>query len=184
MVAVRLFLILTLLCGAVYPLLTTGIAQLVFRSQANGSRIVRNGQLIGSEWIGQHREDPKYFWPRLSATSSFPYNSAISSGTNYGPHNPKLKEKREARAKALRDADPGNTTVIPEDLLTASGSGLDPHISPAAAAFQAPRIARLRGIPLDRINGLIAQHTTGPQLGLLGEPTVNVLQLNLSLDTL
>ncbi|MFN8595722.1 MAG: potassium-transporting ATPase subunit KdpC [Anaerolineae bacterium] len=180
--------LLTLLTGLIYPLLVTGIAQLIFPRQANGSLIVQNGQLVGSALIGQAFDDPKYFWGRLSATGTYPYNAfnaenlTASSGSNYGPLNPALLTMVQARIDALKKADPTNTKPIPVDLVTASGSGLDPHISPAAAAYQLDRVARARGLDPAVVQQLIDQHTQGRDLGLLGEPRVNVLELNLALD--
>ena len=176
-------LLFTLLTGIIYPLAVTGIAQVIFPHQANGSIITKNGKAVGSKLIGQQFEDPKYFWGRLSATAPYPYNGASSSGSNLGPNNPNLTAAVEARLKALREAEPGNTAKIPVDLATASASGLDPHISPAAAAYQAHRVARRRGLDETRVRELIAAHTEGAQLGFLGEPRVNVLRLNLALDT-
>lgn len=183
-------LLLTLLTGVAYPLLVTGLAQVVFPQQANGSLIVRDGQVVGSSLIGQSFDDPKYFWGRLSATGTVPYNSfnaenlTASSGSNYGPLNPALMEMVQARIDALKAADPTNTQPIPVDLVTASASGLDPHISPAAALYQLDRVARARGLDPAIVKQLIDQHTQGRDLGLLGEPRVNVLELNLALDGL
>jgi K+-transporting ATPase ATPase C chain len=182
--AVVLFILLTLITGVVYPLAVTGIAQLVFPNQANGSLIVRNGKTLGSELIGQSFDAPKYFWGRLSATSEYPYNAAASSGSNYGPLNPALFAAIQARVAALRAADPGNTQPIPVDLVTSSGSGLDPDISIAAAMFQVPRVARARGLTESAVLTLVNRYTEGRQLGYLGEPRVNVLQLNLALDAI
>ena len=179
-----MLLALTALTGILYPLLVTGIAQGLFPDAANGSLIEQNGKLAGSALIGQHFSDPKYFWGRPSATSPIPYNAATSSGSNLGPLNPALEAAVQARIAALKAADPSQIELIPVDLVTASASGLDPHISPAAAAWQAPRIARLRGLPLDVVGGLVAQHTQGRQLGVLGEARVNVLQLNLALNAM
>jgi len=182
--------ILTLLTGLLYPLVVTGIAQVVFPWQANGSLIVQNGRPVGSALLGQPFDDPTYFWGRLSATSHAPYTAfnaekqTGSSGSNYGPLNPALFEAVQGRIKALREADPTNTAPVPVDLVTASGSGLDPHISPAAAAYQASRVARARGLGEDALRQVVAQHTAGRTLGLLGEPRVNVLTLNLALDHL
>jgi K+-transporting ATPase ATPase C chain len=176
-----MLLALTVLTGILYPLLVTGIAQGLFPDAANGSLIEQNGNLAGSAMIGQPFSDPKYFWGRPSATGPTPYNAAASSGSNQGPLNPALEDAVKTRIAALKAADPSQTEPIPVDLVTASASGLDPHISPAAAAWQAPRIARLRGLPLDVVGGLIAQHTQGRQFGVLGEARVNVLQLNLAL---
>ncbi len=183
-----LLLALTVLTGGIYPLVVTGAAQLAFPHQANGSLIVSNGQAAGSELIGQAFDDPKYFWGRLSATGTFPYNTfnaenlTASSGSNYGPLSPALIEAAQGRIEALKAADPGNTAPIPVDLVTASGSGLDPQISSAAAEYQVPRVARERGLSEDAVRQLVAQHTAGRQFGFLGEPTVNVLLLNLALD--
>ncbi len=188
--ALAVLFVLTIVTGVAYPLVITGIAQLVFPRQANGSLIVQNGKAVGSELIGQQFSDPKYFWGRLSATGDYPYNAfnaqtlTGSSGSNYGPMNPALIKEVQDRIDALRKADPGNTAPIPVDLVTSSGSGLDPNISVAAALYQAPRVARLRGLPLDQVQKLIARYTQGRQLGFLGEPRVNVLELNLALDQL
>jgi K+-transporting ATPase ATPase C chain len=179
--ALVLLAALTVLTGVAYPLLVTGVAQAAFPRQANGSLIEREGKAIGSSLLGQPFDDPKYFWSRLSGTTPA-YNAQASTGTNLGPTNPALTDAAKARIEALRAADPGNADPIPVDLVTASGSGLDPHISPAAALYQAPRVARARGLDVDRVRTLIAQHTDGPQLGIFGEPGVNVLALNLALD--
>jgi len=178
------FLLLTVVTGIVYPLLVTGVAQLVFPEKANGSLMRSEGGYVGSDLIGQPFDDPKYFWGRLSATPDFPYNSASSSGSNMGPSNPALVEAVKARVEALQKADPGNQSSIPIDLVTASGSGLDPHISPAAALYQASRVARFRGLSEERVRALVDQFTEPRQWGLLGEPRVNVLRLNLALDGL
>ena len=175
-------LVLTILTGVVYPLIVTGLAQLLFPSQANGSLIVVDGKVVGSRLIGQPFDDPKYFWSRLSATSPAPYNGSASSGSNLGPLNDALTEAVRGRVDALRAADPGNTLPIPVDLVTASGSGLDPHISPAAARYQAARVARVRGLSEGQVLALVDQHTAGRQWGFLGEPVVDVLPLNLALD--
>ncbi len=178
------FLTLTILAGVLYPLLVTGVAQLIFPFQANGSLKGQQGKPIGSELIGQPFDDPKYFWGRLSATPDFPYNSASSSGSNLGPSNPALVEEVKARVEALQKADPGNKSSIPIDLVTSSGSGLDPHISPAAALYQASRVARFRGLSEERVRTLVDQFVDPRQWGFLGEPRVNVLRLNLALDGL
>lgn len=178
-----LFVSLTVLTGILYPAFITVAAQLIFPSQANGSLIQKNGVVIGSKLIGQQFDDPKYFWGRLSATSP-PYNASTSSGSNFGPMNPKLKEAVKSRLDKLRAADPENKLPVPIDLVTSSASGLDPHISIAAANYQKSRISRLRGIPENQIDELIATCTTGRFLGLLGEPIVNVLELNIALDEL
>ena len=175
-------LIFTLLTGVLYPLTVTGIAQIIFPSQANGSLITQNNQIIGSVLLGQNFTDAKYFWSRPSATAPMPYNAAASSGSNLGPTNPALQDAVQSRANALRAADPGNTAPIPIDLVTSSASGLDPDISVAAALYQAPRVARARGLDENAVRELIAQHTQPRVFGLLGELRVNVLQLNLALD--
>lgn len=182
--ALMALLIFTVLTGLLYPLVVTGIAQLVFPHQANGSLIVQNGQIVGSTLIGQQFTDPKYFWGRLSATGPYPYNAASSSGSNLGPTNPALLDEVKGRIAALKAADPSNTQPIPVDLVTSSGSGLDPDISVAAALYQLPRVARLRGLSESALRTLVDQYTHGRQLGFLGEPRVNVLQLNLALDAL
>jgi len=178
------FLLLTAVTGVFYPLLVTGIAQLAFPEKANGSLIRGDHGFVGSELIGQPFDDPKYFWGRLSSTPDFPYNSAASSGSNLGPSNPALVEAARARAKALRAADPENQSAIPLDLVTSSGSGLDPHISPAGALYQAPRVARIRGLSEEQVHKLVDKFTEGRQWGFLGEARVNVLKLNLALDGL
>lgn len=182
--ALLLFLLLSLITGVLYPLLVTLVSNAAMPEQAAGSLIKRDGRTIGSTLIGQNFSDPKYFWGRLSATGPYPYNGALSSGSNLGPLNPVLTDNVTARIDALRLADPDNTAPIPVDLVTASGSGLDPHISPAAAAYQAARVARVRGIAQTSMDTLVAEHTEGRQLGIFGEPRVNVLQLNLALDAL
>lgn len=173
---------LTLLTGGVYPAVVTGIAQLVFPRTANGSLLTAGGRIHGSHLIGQDFTEPKYFWPRPSATGPMPYNAAASGGSNLGPTNPALAQAVQERVTALRTTDPGNTAAVPIDLVTASGSGLDPHLSPAAAAYQTGRVARVRGLTVDSVQSLVNRYTTGRQLGVLGEPVVNVLALNLALD--
>ena len=180
--ALTAILIFTLMTGVIYPLAVTGVAQLVFPHQANGSLIVRNSQTVGSDLIGQQFDNPKYFWGRLSATGPFPYNAAASSGSNLGPSNPALLDAVKTRIAALKTADPTNTQPIPVDLVTASGSGLDPDISVAAALYQVPRVARARGMNEAAVITLVNQHTEGRQFGFLGEPRVNILKLNLALD--
>jgi K+-transporting ATPase ATPase C chain len=180
--AIVLFALLAIITGLIYPFVITGVAQAVFPRQANGSLIVKNGQAVGSELIGQPFDDPKYFWGRLSATSPFPYNAASSSGSNYGPLSSALMDEVEARIAALKAADPTNHQPIPVDLVTSSGSGLDPDISVAAALYQVPRVARARGLSEDQVRALVQQYTEGRQFGVLGEPRVNVLKLNLALD--
>jgi K+-transporting ATPase ATPase C chain len=173
---------LTLVTGLIYPLVVTGVAQVLFPHQAGGSIIEKGGKAIGSSLIGQPFDAPKYFWSRLSATGPFAYNAGASSGSNYGPLNDSLKSAVEARVAALREADPEQTGPIPVDLITASSSGLDPHISPAAAYYQIARVARVRGLNETTVRQLVDRHVEGRQLGFLGEPTVNVLELNLALD--
>jgi K+-transporting ATPase ATPase C chain len=174
--------VFTVVVGVAYPVLVTAIAQLAFPHRANGSLIVKDGKVVGSELIGQPFDDPKYFWSRPSATSPFPYNAGASSGSNLGPINPALGDAVTARVAALRAADPAATAPVPVDLVTASGSGLDPHISPAAALYQVGRVAKARKLDEASVRRLVDQHTEGRQLGFLGEPRVNVLALNLALD--
>ncbi len=182
--ALTLFILLSLITGLIYPLLVTGIGQALFPKQAAGSLIERDGKRVGSRLIGQNFTDPKYFWGRPSATGPYPNNAAASSGSNLGPLNPALKEAVEGRVKALRDADPGNAQPVPVDLVTASASGLDPHISPAAAEYQVARVARARGLAPETVRNLVVQQTEDRQWGIFGEPRVNVLELNLALDGL
>jgi K+-transporting ATPase ATPase C chain len=180
--ALMVLLLLTLVTGVAYPLLVTGIAQAVFPSQAQGSLIVKDGKIVGSRLIGQPFDDPKYFWSRPSATSPFTDNAGSSSGSNLSPTNPDLVKAVQARVNALRAADPANTAPVPVDLVTASGSGLDPHISPAAALYQVARVARVRKLDSETVRQLVERHIEGRSLGFLGEPRVNVLALNLALD--
>jgi potassium-transporting ATPase KdpC subunit len=196
--AAVLFLVLSVITGLAYPLLVTGVAQVAFPDQANGSlidsgdkpvpdgaRAAKDGaRAVGSELIGQTFADPKHFWSRPSATSPYPYNASASSGSNQGPLNSTLTDAVTARIKALRDADPGNTAAVPADLVTASASGLDPHISPAAAEYQVARVAKVRSLDAQQLRAMVSQATEGRQLDFLGEPRVNVLRLNLALDNL
>jgi potassium-transporting ATPase KdpC subunit len=182
--ALIIFGLMVILTGLVYPGLMTGIAQAIFPTQANGSLVVQNGRVVGSSLIGQPFDDPKYFWGRPSATSPYPDNAAASSGSNLGPTNPNLIAAVQARIDALKKADPSNDLPIPVDLVTSSGSGLDPDISPAAAYYQAGRVARAHGLDVSRVNDLIAQHVQDPTFGFLGEKRVNILDLNLALDQL
>jgi K+-transporting ATPase ATPase C chain len=179
--ALGLFLALTLLTGIAYPLLVTGMAAIAMPERAGGSIIMKDGKAAGSELLGQSFSDPGYFWSRPSATGPQPYNGAASSGSNLSPTNQALLDTIDGRVKALRDADPGNSAPVPADLVTASGSGLDPHISPAAALYQVPRVARVRGMPEEQLRALVAAHTEGRTFGILGEARVNVLALNLDL---
>ncbi len=172
----------TILTGIIYPFAVTGISQLIFPGKANGSLIMKEGKAVGSDLIGQPFSDPKYFWSRLSATGPFAYNAGASSGSNYGPLNPALFDAVKKRVQDLKAADSLNTRPIPVDLVTASASGLDPHISIAAALYQAPRVARVRGLTDEQVSSLIDQNIDWRQLGFLGEPGVNVLRLNLALD--
>jgi potassium-transporting ATPase KdpC subunit len=180
--ALVVFAVLTVLTGLAYPLVVTGIGQAAFPEQAAGSQILRDGKAVGSSLIGQNFSDPKYVWGRPSATGPMPNNATASSGSNLGPLNPALADAVKGRIEALRAADPGNTATVPVDLVTASGSGLDPHISVAGAQFQAARVAKARNLPLPQVQQLIGKHIEGRLFGFLGEPRVNVLQLNLSLD--
>ena len=180
--AIGSLVVLTVITGVAYPFVVTGIAQAVFPAQANGSLIVKAGGVVGSSLIGQQFTAPKHFWGRPSATSPYAYNATSSSGSNQGPTNPALVDAVTARVKALKEADPGNNHPIPVDLVTASASGLDPHISVAAAAYQVGRVAKARGLDPAKVKDLVVKHTEGRQLGFLGEPRVNVLELNLELD--
>ena len=180
--ALVLFALLSALTGLLYPFAVTGAAQALFPAQAAGSLVLHGGKPVGSSLIGQNFSDPKHFWGRPSATAPMPYNAAASSGSNQGPLNPALTDAVKVRIEALRAADPGNTAPVPADLVTASASGLDPHITPAAAAYQVPRIARARGLAAADVEALVARHTEAPLAGFLGEPRVNVLALNLALD--
>lgn len=180
--ALVLFLLLTIVTGVLYPLLVTGVAQQAFPSAANGSLIVQGDKVVGSRLIGQAFSSPRYFWSRLSATAPMAYNASASSGSNLGPLNPALAQAVQGRIDALRAADPGNTAPVPIDLVTASASGLDPHISLAAANYQAGRVARERALPIATVENLIKRHTEGKWLQWLGEARVNVLELNLALD--
>jgi K+-transporting ATPase ATPase C chain len=182
--ALTLLAAFTVITGIVYPLAVTGFAQVLFPFQANGSIIPKDGKPVGSALIGQHFDDPRYFWGRPSATTPFPYNAAASAGSNFGQANPALRELVAARFAVLRAADPSNTQLVPVDLVTASASGLDPHLSPLAAEFQIGRVARARGLDEARVRALVADHTEEPTFGLLGERRVNVLRLNLELNVL
>lgn len=182
--ALVLLLILTAITGVIYPAVVTGIAQVVFPSQAAGSIVTKDGKAIGSRLIGQSFSDPKYFWGRPSATAPQPYNGLASGGSNQGPLNPALTDAVKARVDALRAADPTNEDPVPVDLVTASGSGLDPEISVSGASYQAARVARARGLEPQAVKDLIAAHAQGRFLGIIGEPRVNVLELNLALDAL
>jgi len=177
-----LFVALSVLTGVVYPAVVTAIGQAAFSHQANGSLIERDGKVIGSAIIGQQFDAPGYFWGRLSATTPNPYNAGNSGGSNLGPTNPALADEVKARIAALHELDPGNRAAVPVDLVTSSGSGLDPDISPAAAAYQVPRVAKERGMSVAEVEAIVARATSGRQFGLLGEPRVNVLKLNLDLD--
>jgi K+-transporting ATPase KdpC subunit len=180
--AIIFMLLFTGITGVLYPLAVTGVAQLVFPGKANGSLMQRDGKSIGSELIGQPFSDPRYFWGRLSATSPYPYNAGSSTGSNYGPLNSALLDGAQKRIHDLQAADPQNTHPIPVDLVTASGSGLDPHISLAGALYQLPRVARVRNMSEEAVRALVDQYTEGRQLGFLGEPRIDVLKLNVALD--
>ena len=182
--ALSLFVLLSTVTGLAYPLAVTGVASAAFPEQAAGSLILKDGKPVGSSLIGQNFSDPKHFWGRPSATAPQPYNASASSGSNQGPLNPALVDAIKGRIEALRAADPANGTPIPADLVTASASGLDPHISPAAALWQVGRIAKARHLPETQLSALVAANTESRQWGLLGEPRVNVLKLNLALDAL
>lgn len=177
-----LFVGLTVVTGLVYPAIVTAIGQAAFHHQANGSLIELNGKVVGSELIGQQFDAPQYFWGRVSATTPNPYNAGSSSGSNLGPTNPALADEVKARLAALHDADPDNKLPVPVDLVTSSGSGLDPEISPAAAAYQVARVAKARGMSVPQVEALVQEATSERQFGVLGEPRVNVLKLNLALD--
>jgi K+-transporting ATPase ATPase C chain len=181
--ALSLFVLLTLITGVVYPLAVSGIAKVAFPEAANGSLIVKDGKTVGSRLIGQNFTTPNYFWGRPSATAPMPYNAAASGGSNLGPLNPALSEAVKGRVAILKAADPGNRLPIPADLITASASGLDPHISPAAAQYQIERVARARSIDPGKVKALVAQYTEARQWSIFGDPRVNVLELNLALDT-
>ena len=182
--ALVLFAFLTLVTGVAYPLLVTGIAKSLFAEQAGGSLILRDGKAVGSLLIGQNFSDSKHFWGRPSATSPMAYNASASSGSNQGPLNPALTDAVKGRVAALRAADPGNAAAVPIDLVTASASGLDPHISPAAARYQVARVAKARGLAVEKVQALVQAQTELPLLGVFGEPQVNVLRLNLALEAL
>jgi K+-transporting ATPase ATPase C chain len=182
--ALVMFTALTLVTGVAYPLVVTGAAQSLFPAQAGGSLVLRDGKPVGSALIGQNFTDPKNFWGRPSATGPMPYNAAASSGANQGPLNPALIDAVKGRIEALKAADPGNAAPVPVDLVTASASGLDPHISPAAARYQVARVAKARNLPVEKVQALLEQQAEQPLLGLLGEPRVNVLKLNLALQAL
>jgi K+-transporting ATPase ATPase C chain len=181
---ITLFVVLTVVTGVAYPLVVTGIGQTAFKSEANGSMIEQNGKVVGSALMGQQFDAPQYFWGRLSATSPMPYNAQNSSGSNLGPTNPALQDEVKGRIDALKAADPTAGTPIPVDLVTSSGSGLDPEISPAAAAYQIKRVALARHLPVEKVQEVVDSYTSGRQFGILGEARVNVLKLNLALDAL
>lgn len=180
--ALIVFALLSLLTGVVYPVIIGAIGTVAFSDQASGSIVVREGRAVGSELLGQPFSAPRYFWSRPSATPIHAYNGAASSGSNLGPSNPALAEAVAARVAALRAADPSNDTPLPVDLVTSSGSGLDPHISPAAAEYQVARVARARGLTVEQVRGLVERATRRRTFGIVGEPRVNVLELNLALD--
>jgi K+-transporting ATPase ATPase C chain len=187
--ALATLVVLTVVTGVAYPLFVTGVACAAFPRQASGSLVVRDGQAVGSELVGQSFDAPRYFWGRLSATvdsdgKPLPYNGAASAGSNLGPTNPALVDEVQARIDALHAADPSNDQPVPVDLVTSSASGLDPHISPAAALYQTARVAQARGLDEARVRALVESHVEGRELGFLGEPRVNVLELNLALDAL
>ncbi|VVE36528.1 potassium-transporting ATPase subunit C [Pandoraea pneumonica] len=177
-----LFVVLSVITGLVYPLVVTGVGRVAFSREASGSLIYKDGKAVGSSLIGQNFDEPKYFWGRLSATAPMPDNGLASGGSNYGPLNPALADAVKARIAALREADPTAVLPVPADLVTASASGLDPEISPAAAAYQITRVAKARGLTPEAVQALVAQNTQGRQWGIFGEPRVNVLKLNLALD--
>ena len=181
--AVSLFVVLTVTTGILYPLIVTGIAKVAFPDAANGSLIVKGGKPVGSRLIGQNFSDPRYFWGRPSATSPMAYNASASGGSNQGPLNPALSEAVKGRVEALKAADPGNTRTVPADLVSASASGLDPQISPAAADYQVDRVARARHLDPAVVKAMVARYTEARQWGIFGEPRINVLELNLALDT-
>jgi K+-transporting ATPase ATPase C chain len=181
---ITLFVVLTVVTGVVYPLVITGIGQTAFKSEANGSMIEQNGKVVGSALMGQQFDAPQYFWGRLSATSPMPYNAQNSSGSNLGPTNSALQDEVKGRIDALKAADPSAGTPVPVDLVTSSGSGLDPEISPAAAAYQIKRVALARHLPVEKVQEVVDSYTSGRQFGILGEARVNVLKLNLALDAL
>jgi len=182
--AIGFLVVFTVITGLIYPLVVTGFAQAFFRNRAGGSLLVQDGKAVGSKLIGQPFSDPKYFWGRLSATGLVAYNADASSGSNLGPSNPALRESAQQRIESLKAVDPGNDSPIPVDLVTSSGSGLDPDISVAAANYQTARVARYRGMTVDQVDSLVRRFTEGRQFGILGEPRVNVLKLNLALDSL